>query len=140
MVTYRRHLRMSVHGWVRDRRLAERTVKLTDLVLSSKVEGLVADVQDGAAPIIKQDLLVPADDRHVEPTIRGEDLQPMLVLLPDFDRKLGLVVGIVGKETKRATETRDKVSFGPSCKEELCEPLHCSGGHCGRGRGRGREG
>lgn len=108
MVTCWRHLRMSVHGWWSEiGRLAERTVKLTDLVLSSKIEGLVADVQDGAAPIIKQDLPVPANDRHVEATIGGEDLQPMLVLLPDFDRKLGLVVGIVGKETEWATETRD---------------------------------
>jgi len=73
---------------------------LTDLVLSSKVEDLVADVQDRAAPIIKQDFPVSPNNGHVELAIEGEDLQPVLLPLPDLDGELGSVVGIVRKETE----------------------------------------
>lgn len=70
---------------------------LTDLVLSSEVENLVVDVQDRAALIIQQEFLVPPNYRHIELTIRGEDFQPVLLPLPDFNSELCLMAGIVRK-------------------------------------------
>jgi len=74
-----------------------------DLVLSPKVESLVADVQDRAALVIIQDFPVPPNDGHVELTIGGKDLQPVLLLLPNLDGKLVPMVGIVRKETELVT-------------------------------------
>ena len=89
----------------------ERMVALTNLVLSSKIESFVADVQDRTALIIEQDLPVPSNDGHVELVIRGEDLHPVLLFLPDLDGKLSPMVGIVGKETEWITYTTNKVNF-----------------------------
>lgn len=86
---------------------------LTDLVLSSKVENLVVDVQDRASLIIKQVFPVPSEHGHVELTIGGKDLQPILLFLSDSGSELGPVVGIIGKWTKWVTWAAEKVNSRP---------------------------
>lgn len=104
MATCQRHLRIPAHAWpVRKWRLIKRNVPLADLVLSSKVESPVADVQDRAIVIIKQNFPISPNDGHVELVVGDEDLQLVLLLLLNLDGKLGPVVGIVGKETKLVT-------------------------------------
>jgi hypothetical protein len=89
------------------------------LVLSSEIESFVADVQDRVALIIKQDFPVPPNDGHVDLTIRSDDLQPVLLFLPNCYGELCLMVGIVGKEAEWVTWTAEKVSSRPekcTCK------------------------
>jgi len=83
--------------------------------------------------VIKQEFLVPTDDGHVGPAIGGEHLHPVLLLLPNFEGKLGPMVGIVGKETEWVTYATNKVSFGQDTwKQRPCVPLHSSCGHRSR--------
>lgn len=100
-------------GLVGKRWLAERIATLTDLILPSEVKCFVADVQDRVPLVIEQEFAVPSNYGHVELTIRGEDLQPVMLLLPNFDSELGPMIGMVGEETKWVTRTTDKVSSRP---------------------------
>lgn len=85
-------------------------VARTNLILSSEVESLVADVQDNGALIIVQEFTIPAPgDGHIQLAI-GSNLQPVLLLLPDLDEEFRPIVGIVGKKTKGGTWTTEKLS------------------------------
>ena len=44
-------------------------IALTDTVFSSKIESLIADVQDRAALIVEQELIVPPNYGHVDLTV-----------------------------------------------------------------------
>ena len=80
----------------RNKLLMEHAVASTDLVLSSEVESLVTDVQDRGALIVIQDFpVVACDDGHIHLVVGGEDLQVVLLLLPNLDGELYHVVGIV---------------------------------------------
>ena len=78
---------------------------MTYIVLSSKVKSLIADVQDRATVSIEQELVVPPDYGHVDLTVGRQDLQPVLLLLPNLDDHLGPVVRIVGKNAEWIART-----------------------------------
>ena len=69
----------------------------SDLIFSSKVESLVADVQDEGALIVIQVFLVPTPyDCHVQLVV-GRNLNPIRLFLSNMDEEFCPVVGIVGK-------------------------------------------
>jgi len=61
------------------------------------------------------------NDGHVELAIGGEDLQPILLLLPNFEGELDPTVGIVEKKTEWITWTTERVSSGP---RDTCGQAH----------------
>jgi hypothetical protein len=78
---------------------------LADLVFSSKVESLVADVQEKGALIIIQEFLVPAADDGHQQLVVGGNLHAVLPPFPNLEEGFCPRIGIVGKKTEGETWT-----------------------------------